>query len=829
MVADGESTLIGPAELSDRKSIEEWLKQHEFTYQNSLAIGTRAALRVLPLIFEIFEVPDDRLGPDDKKRAVLACFRAALVAWAAGRNGEKSGGALTRAALAAVSAVNAISDAFADVHPRAFSVARAAGGAAATALANPFDSNEPYNVQAQRTGPANFAAATVEYAAKAEPNAEQMVWESVRTDARWLEDHPSEALIEQALWLTDVRGSPKFKTNFPIWAREPFDAIEKNPLFASGANWSPWLTWYRAIVSNGRDRSPLNSFGLVKNTEIPSKPKEFWEDSPDAVMAKVAEILGVIKPREYVEPQSDEPTDDDQLGRKPFAQALVERMDRVIEKEGRDGFAVHIHGPWGTGKTSILKIMQRLMLKTDRELENTKIARQWVVVDFNAWDEQRRNPPWWPLIEKVKGECLRSLSGSSGGWDFLLGFPKRMRHKGRIDLQPAALQAQWLLWKVRTDALPYIIFAFVFAAMLVLLRYASGTGGTNTTPSDWLLKVFTAALAAYASFFSASRVAVFGSAPNAKFYDDISQDPMRRITGLYAKIVKTTNKPVCIFIDDLDRCRAEYVVDLLEGIQTSFRNKNVAYVIAADRNWIRASFELRYGSFSNAIGSAGQPLGYLFLEKIFQVSTPVPGMGDKIKGEYWKLLLKGRAPMDASTAARQFDKEVRSQRSALRETYGDNITSEDAGKVLEGTDTPEVRAALALELTSSGAAEREAEHLLAQFKNVVPENPRVMKRMLNAFAMRQAIGILEGNSVPVEVLARWTILEQRFPALADLLIEHPEWTEILTREVAGDEREKLPLLLPFLDVQIIQNVIGKTDKSCLTAANVLAITRGSAN
>ena len=91
-----------------------------------------------------------------------------------------------------------------------------------------------------------------------------------------------------------------------------------------------------------------------------------------------------------------------------------------------------------------------------------------------------------------------------------------------------------------------------------------------------------------------------------------SQDPLKRITGLFKVIVEKTNKPVCVFIDDLDRCQADYVVDLLEGIQTWFHHKNVAYVVAADRSWIKASFEARYGSFSNAVGNIGQPLGYLF-------------------------------------------------------------------------------------------------------------------------------------------------------------------------------------------------------------------------
>jgi hypothetical protein len=100
----------------------------------------------------------------------------------------------------------------------------------------------------------------------------------------------------------------------------------------------------------------------------------------------------------------------------------------------------------------------------------------------------------------------------------------------------------------------------------------------------------------------------------------------------------------------------------------------------------------------------------------------------------------------------------------------------------------EDRAAVALELNASRAVEKEAEHPLAQFTTIMPDNPRVMKRMVNAFAMRQAIGILERNTTPPEVLARWTILEQRFPALADLLIEHPEWTQKLADKTQDSAR-----------------------------------------
>src|SRR5262249_6573502 len=116
----------------------------------------------------------------------------------------------------------------------------------------------------------------------------------------------------------------------------------------------------------------------------------------------------------------------------------------------------------------------------------------------------------------------------------------------------------------------------------------------------------------FVTFIAAGRAIVFGSANSAKVYFDLSQDPLKRITRLFNRIVAITKAPICIFIDDMDRCRPEYVVDLLEGIQTSFRDENVAYVVSADRAWIKSSFEARYSALSHAVGDVSQPLGYLF-------------------------------------------------------------------------------------------------------------------------------------------------------------------------------------------------------------------------
>jgi hypothetical protein len=60
--------------------------------------------------------------------------------------------------------------------------------------------------------------------------------------------------------------------------------------------------------------------------------------------------------------QADDPAKIDELGRRPFAQVLRARIDEVWGDDSpgssklRGGFMMHIDGPWGSGKTSLLNL-----------------------------------------------------------------------------------------------------------------------------------------------------------------------------------------------------------------------------------------------------------------------------------------------------------------------------------------------------------------------------------------------------------------------------------------------------------------------------------------
>ena len=821
-----------------REDVSDWLQSKPRDW--SVALAARAALRALPLVFGL-GVERDNSAP-----LFLAVFRASSVAWISSRSGDYAESLI---ATAVVSAQGAAATGDNTTDEAAKGAARAAASAAAArASADASARSDSYTAAAAAAANAADAAATAVRAAAIATDAKgvaraaayaaasaytDVVWGAITADAVWLASgRDAAALLDQPLWLIDVREEPRFQVNFPLWAREPFDAFDESDWVAIGP-WGVWLAWYRALLS-GPERSRL--FTDRRMFEIASQQDAFWQRDPHRVTANVAALVGWkwnesewIWPGEVLEDSrpsqsllerspplsdassapvietvgvhSDEPTAVDKLHRRPFAKAIVERLDDVFAQNGVDGFAVHIHAPWGSGKSSVLQMMRQYLETAGRENKGAVVPR-WVVVNFDAWKNERRNPPWWPLVQELRASCIR--------------YTRIFNEAGSV-----RLKWDWFWWKIRTDFLPYIVGVLVGGLSIFVLWYTGGQS-SSSNPLELLLKIVTAAAAVMASFIGASRIAMFGSSTNAKFYEDISQDPLRRVRALFEKVVDATNAPICIFVEDLDRCRPDYVIGLLQGIQTVFRHKSVAYIVAADRSWMKASFENQYKDIKDEVGTPSQPLGYLFLEKVFQMSVPLPAVDAKTRAEYWSALLSGDAAEHPRDGARNVspvsEVDVDAERADIR-SKNENLTREAAEEILKQNDTPVMREALALELSSSQAVATEATHLLAEFKDCVPEIPRVMKRMINAYAIRYAMGFMAGTNVPVKMLARWTIIEQSAPALADALTIHPDWVE---------EGAQIPTSNPFFDElrsKRFRAIVGTGDDR-LTTGHIRIITRG---
>lgn len=845
-----------PTEIQFRseQELRDWLHAKDRDWQCALA--TRAVLRALPLIFRVLDLPTRELPAKKEKKLALQSLRITLLAWVTVKHGlyGNLGVALEQSLLDLLQHLSVAQEQSPEHHV-ATSVAKLGG----LILGAPSEIDTSSKIVFWEANTTTFVMSDVFTATEADKNAKRQLLDSISKDANFLKsDRDAASLMRQNLWLNEVRDKPELKVNFPDWARAVFDKFANSKL-GKESSWAEWSQWYRSILGYPAKQTK-SYFGDTVEIDLALRDGSFWDGDPDDVMLRIENLrkagskgrqIGVLEFAKVasnadgneghalndhnrksknssptvrvdaVTTHADLPTLFDELGRRPFARALVERMDKA-RADGNNGLAVHLHAPWGAGKTSVLLMMAEIMTE---KRGNKPEDHRWITVDFNAWQHEPRKALWWPFLETVKSDSIRRLQSQKK-------FGRALR-----------VWRKWVFWNTAIVSARYI------APLLILLIVAATGWGitqdktTETLVSNLtnLLGVIVSAAAVFGIAAMFGRILAFGSEANARDFAEHTHNPLKPMIALFDSIVRIADAPICVFIDDVDRCHASYIVGLLGAIQSSFRHRNVSFVIAADRTWMKAAFEDQYSDFVDEVGSTSQPLGHLFLEKIFQISIPVPGIDPALKRQYWERLLEAEGPRNADKAqmddhkkkmpqtAEEFESSVEKRRLILRKKFPQGITQHDVEAELSTDSTVESRAAVVLELGNSNAAEKQAEHLLARFVDILPDNPRVMKRMVNTFAMRRAIGILQDASVEPEVLARWTILEQRFPALADKLAARPEALD----EFLASSGQQGPVALTeelshFKGIPIIE-IIGPNGDNPITSDDIRRITMGARN
>jgi hypothetical protein len=511
-------------------------------------------------------------------------------------------------------------------------------------------------------------------------------------------------------------------------------------------------------------------------------------------LADARQIEDAPAAAEHVAAHADNPALIDELGRKPFAEVIAARIEEVRQARPSDeeqhagAFIINLHGPWGAGKTSVLNF-----LKAHLQDPSRPPAQRWIVVEFNAWRHQRLQPPWWTLIKQIHAQAVKQLA------------PSREARK---------LRWRWVRASARADSLPsavaliLILTSIVLTTGIALRAEAPASPGEGTAKAIQLaLGIVAAVLSTGAAVVAWSRSLVFGSAAAAQAYVQARKDPLGPIVELFQALVSAVGRPLVVFIDDLDRCDGTYVVELLEGIQTLFRRAPVTYVVAADRKWICACFEKKYADFTATIGEPGRPLGYLFLDKVFQVSASVPRLSADVQRRYWAGLLRtGRSTAPQAIADSHRQAEARAQIAVKGATTHEELTARIAEAGDDPVEAQAMRAAAAKQITSPEAM-RETEHRLQPFASLLEPNPRAMKRLVNAYGLYQATLFLEGRSVPPDALARWTIVELRWPLLAEVLAARPHILQAPTDSQARNPAVPQSIW-SLLDDEAVRAVLG---------------------
>ncbi len=192
---------------------------------------------------------------------------------------------------------------------------------------------------------------------------------------------------------------------------------------------------------------------------------------------------------------------------------------------------------------------------------------------------------------------------------------------------------------------------------------------------------------------------------------------------------------IILYIDDLDRCPEERVVEVLEAVNLLMAFPLFVVVVGVDPRWVKTALINKYNSlFTNDIENEDQVSPSNYLEKIFQVPFNLKDANDVSIKNMIKTLVQTKPNVIKSTTTEKslFEQVVsktnddRSQIDFSQDQIKDEIDEVINNNLIEES-LFNIETIQALDIT-----ERECE-LLEDMSEIIGNNPRAVKRFVNIY------------------------------------------------------------------------------------------------
>lgn len=409
---------------------------------------------------------------------------------------------------------------------------------------------------------------------------------------------------------------------------------------------------------------------------------------------------------------SDQETATDMLQYEAIAKTVV----KLIENSPGAPITIGVHGDWGAGKSSVLKMAQVELEKIDGVL----------CIWFNGWAFEGFEDAKTVVLETIIEELKRARPKSEKVKDAAKKLLKR------IDWLKAAKKAGGLAFTVATGIPTFgQIGDLIGAARTALGKTAS----------------------------ELSREDIEGFANEASgFLKDAKEDSVPSHIHAFRKefmelLDAAEVKQLVVMVDDLDRCLPATAIGTLEAIRLFLFVDRTAFVIGADEMMIEYAVREHFPDLPPSSGPVSYARNYL--EKLIQVPFRIPALGVAETRTYITLLL-----VEAQLGSKDdgFKRLLEKAREEMRQPWlGKGISTKALTDALGREDTEATQAmVLATQVTS----------MLAEGTK---GNPRQIKRFLNSMLLRREIGDARGfgAQVTVPVLAKLMLAERFKPDFFD--------------------------------------------------------------
>ncbi|HCH4647900.1 TPA: hypothetical protein NKW99_001617 [Vibrio parahaemolyticus] len=274
--------------------------------------------------------------------------------------------------------------------------------------------------------------------------------------------------------------------------------------------------------------------------------------------------------------------------------SYAEHLTDFLNDKAEDGYVLNLNAEWGAGKTTFLQCWYN------------ELKEKHPVVYFDAWKSDFTHDAMLALLEAFHSQLMSALTENKA----LL---KKVMEGGTHFIKSTS-------WKLA-------------------LGFIKRQGGMESDDSLFAdISEELTELGLDASELTGSLKETFGSMLEQKKKVEGVHDfkaTLIELSEAYLEVHNDKTGPIYVLIDELDRCRPTYAIEIIESVKHFFNTKNFVFVLATDTEQLQHSIRAVYGEgfdsssylsrFFNRTATLSAPTLRQYIEiELTRIVGPVP-------------------------------------------------------------------------------------------------------------------------------------------------------------------------------------------------------------
>lgn len=377
---------------------------------------------------------------------------------------------------------------------------------------------------------------------------------------------------------------------------------------------------------------------------------------------------------------------------------LVKTVESIAMDTDLTPSTIGVYGDWGSGKSSLMKMVRK-------DLESKEGVK---CIDINGWLFEGYDDARSSLCGTILDDIYKDEKFSNKVKDELKDLIKKVDYKK-------------ILAKGTKYGLDFLL-----------------TGGIGTL-SELTIEGFVSLLKSKAGNISEDQIKSIIDKASEK---ESKRHEVKEFSKDFNEILgKTGIKHLIIFIDELDRCQPDTILDIFEAIRLFLFVNGTTFIIGADERLVQYAIKTKYKD----IPGTDLDIGKEYLEKLIQYPITIPQLTEEEVSHYITSLLVVK-----DLNQKDFDKFL-----SIVQSIGDEEPINYDLIHKENKD-------LADKCRASISLSDQISYVLAQILN---GNPRQCKRFLNTLFMRMHMAEIRQVELSINLMAKLMLVEYFKPQL----------------------------------------------------------------